>query len=153
MTSDKVVARFPTRLFPNIKNGSWFGTGSHVLPGLGCRFPAFLQGVLFERCVGYVKSLVGNTDIYSFFQCTAGEVCWSPSRPLPGSCSGLTWHFQDTDPDFGQTQAKNLQLHFEQMLAVRACSMALDFLGYFASCASSGIVHSPRYVSVHLTSS
>lgn len=35
-------------------------------------------------------------------------------------CSGLTWHFQDTDPDFGQTQAKNLQLHFEQMLAVRA---------------------------------
>lgn len=32
--------------------------------------------------------------------------------------SGLTWHFQDTDPDYGQTQAKNLQLHFEQMLAV-----------------------------------
>lgn len=37
-----------------------------------------------------------------------------------GGGSGLTWHFQDTDPDFGQTQAKNLQLHFEQMLAVSA---------------------------------
>lgn len=38
---------------------------------------------------------------------------------VPRRGSGLTWHFQDTDPDFGQTQAKNLQLHFEQMLAVR----------------------------------
>lgn len=37
--------------------------------------------------------------------------------------SGLTWHFQDTDPDFGQTQAKNLQLHFEQMLAVSSADL------------------------------
>lgn len=42
-----------------------------------------------------------------------------PCLPASFRCSGLTWHFQDTDPDFGQTQAKNLQLHFEQMLAVR----------------------------------
>ncbi|CAM9120754.1 unnamed protein product [Sphacelaria rigidula] len=41
----------------------------------------------------------------------------TPGSFLELKDSGLTWHFQDTDPDFGQTQAKNLQLHFEQMLA------------------------------------
>ncbi|CAM9812881.1 unnamed protein product [Discosporangium mesarthrocarpum] len=40
----------------------------------------------------------------------------TPGSFLELKDSGLTWHFQDTDPDFGQTQAKNLQLHFEQML-------------------------------------
>ncbi|CAM9218096.1 unnamed protein product, partial [Ascophyllum nodosum] len=41
----------------------------------------------------------------------------TPGSFLELKDSGLTWHFQDTDPDYGQTQAKNLQLHFEQMLA------------------------------------
>ena len=28
----------------------------------------------------------------------------------------LTWHFADADPDFGMNQAKDMQLHFDQML-------------------------------------
>ena len=31
----------------------------------------------------------------------------------------LTWHYRDTDRDFGISQAKNLQLHFDQMLQRR----------------------------------
>ena len=43
------------------------------------------------------------------------------TRRTPGSVlevkeSCLTWHFRDTDEDFGEMQANNLQLHFDQML-------------------------------------
>lgn len=61
--------------------------------------------------------------------------CWSNTVWLlfPFLCigSGLTWHFQDTDPDFGQTQAKNLQLHFEQMLTVSLPGRAVAYCSSF----------------------
>ncbi len=42
----------------------------------------------------------------------------------PGSClevkeSSVTWHFQDTDPDFGLNQAKHLHLLFKHMLGMQ----------------------------------
>jgi trehalose 6-phosphate synthase/phosphatase len=42
----------------------------------------------------------------------------TPGSYLELKDSGLTWHFKDADADFGLTQAKNLQLHFDQMLQV-----------------------------------
>lgn len=36
----------------------------------------------------------------------------------------LTWHYRDTDGDFGISQAKNLQLHFDQMLQRRVSGEA-----------------------------
>ena len=42
----------------------------------------------------------------------------TPGSHLEQKDSGLTWHFKDADSDFGLTQAKNLQLHFDQMLQV-----------------------------------
>ncbi len=46
------------------------------------------------------------------------------TEQAPGSClevkeSSVTWHFQDTDPDFGLTQAKHLYLLFKQMLGMQ----------------------------------
>lgn len=31
--------------------------------------------------------------------------------------ASLTWHYMDTDPEFGIVQAKELQMHLEQILA------------------------------------
>ncbi|CAM9967763.1 unnamed protein product, partial [Phaeothamnion confervicola] len=40
----------------------------------------------------------------------------TPGSHLETKDSGLTWHYRDADPEFGLAQAKNLQLHFDQML-------------------------------------
>ena len=51
----------------------------------------------------------------------------TPGSVLEPKDSCLTWHYADADPDFGLSQAKNLQLHIDQMLAnqVRECSLSL----------------------------
>ena len=43
----------------------------------------------------------------------------TPGSYLEASDCALTWHYRDADADFGAAQAKNLQLHFDQMLRRR----------------------------------
>jgi trehalose 6-phosphate synthase/phosphatase len=65
------------------------------------------------QCCGGGADLSWREDVLKILQ--------SYTNQTPGSClelkdCGLTWHFRDADADFGLTQAKNLQLHFDQML-------------------------------------
>lgn len=59
----------------------------------------------------------------------------TPGSLLEKKDSSFTWHFKDADPGFGLTQAKDMQLHLDQMLQQRPV----------------GVVMAPvqRYVVVH----
>ena len=44
----------------------------------------------------------------------------TPGSVLEAQECCLTWHYRDTDEDFGIAQAKSLQLHFDEILQYRS---------------------------------
>lgn len=49
----------------------------------------------------------------------------TPGSLLEAKDSCFTWHFRDADPDFGLNQAKDLQLHLDQMLSNKPVSVVM----------------------------
>jgi len=50
----------------------------------------------------------------------------TPGSALEAGPARLVWHFRDADPDFGDAQAKTLQLHLEQLVEHRPVRVQLS---------------------------